>query len=322
MVDYDDIRRGRRRNWWKALKEKKAEARRPASPKEEMARLLREAKNPRQADSPSATPPLPTKPLSEAGPIPDLGLPGPPPDPMFLNTPPPEASAAGVKKKRLPAREQLLLEKRQKDRAEWERTKRQLLWFGGIVGGILMIFLGIQQAGHLLSGGQEKREMREFMQRAQKKESFYDLSTPIRSLATYRNNWLRGDMRPLWEMTVTQVQKDILAVRGAEQHIAEQRRLYLSGSFQAWIEVVRALNAPEYFQRPSMPYRDGELAVFRSQPMPPPRGQRDPIRYVIAFAYQKGKWKYVQSGPEGTWKSTWTSLYHVKPGIELERPSL
>jgi hypothetical protein len=123
-------------------------------------------------------------------------------------------------------------------------------------------------------------------------------------------------------MTVTQVQKDILAVRGAEQHIAEQRRLYLGGSFRDWMEVVQALKDPEFIQRPSLPYRDGELAVFRSQPMPPPRGQRNPIRYVFVFAYQKGKWKFVQSGPENTWKTTWTSLYQIKPGIELERPSL
>lgn len=321
MVDYEEIQRGRRRNWWKALKRKKTE-KQQLTPREEMARLLREAKNPLAVSPEPASASRPSAPASEPGLAMDLGLPGPPPDPALLAAARSETDTPPVKKKRLPAREQSLHEQHEKDRKEWQRTKRQLMWFGAIAGGALVIFLGIQQVGRLFAGGHEKREMREFMHRAEKKESFYDLSTPIRAMATYRNNWMRGDMRPLWEMTVTQVQKDILAVRGVEKHIAEQRRLYLGGAFHDWLEVLRGLDNLEYLQRPSLPYRDGELAVFRSKPMPPPRGQRDPIRYVFVFAYQKGKWKYVQSGPESTWKTTWTSLYQIKPGIELERPSL
>ena len=165
----------------------------------------------------------------------------------------------------------------------------------------------------MLFGSRERAEMREFMNRSGRGESFFDLSTPIRALGTYRSAWIRGDMLMIWEMTVQQSQKDVLAVRSLDRHIKEQNSLYKAGSLGDWVNVIRELNQPDYYKRPSFSTRDGELAVFRSPPHVP-KGQRVlPIRYIIAFAYQKGKWKFVQSCPEKAWRPQWTSLYQVKP---------
>lgn len=313
MADYDEIRSGRRRDWWK---QKEAERKRTAKklpPMEEMEHLIEEAN----------APPLPRKRPKRKSewdeePPEDFGLPGPPPDPSLLE--PERRGEEPAAKRRPPARTRFERE-REKDRAEWEKTKRQLFVLGAVAGGVLLTLFVLGIAWRAISTSREQAEMARFTKMADKGVYIDDISDPIRALATYRSAWIRGDMTLVWKITSPASKKDILAVRTEEQHIRDQIRLYNNGGDKDWIAVVKGYTEPKYLHEPSKPYSNGELAVFLTQAYRPSRGSHIEQRYAIAFVYANGKWQYLESVPESSWKNTWTSVYDAKPGASIESSS-
>ncbi len=322
MVDYDEIRAGRRRDWWKR-REAEKKAGEKLSPSEEMARILEEADQ--EEEEPDKTPSEQRRrkrrdrSTPEGTPPDDLGLPGPPPDPTLLDTEATkEEPERKPRRKRYTPHERRYAEERERGLEEWQKTKKQLILLGIIAGSVLVVVLVVSFVLQLLAGGREQVEMARYMKMAGRKEIIHDLSTPVRALATYRSAWLRGDMRQIWKMTSPAIKKDILAARSESQHILDQLHLYTSGSFASWVDVMKDMNEPEFLFKPAKPYRDGELAVFRTQPYTPPQGNRIPIRYAISFAYNDGEWQFFQSTPETSWVSSWDTIYDAKPGATLD----
>jgi len=310
MVDYDEIRSGRRRDWWKRRAEERERAKGKVPPLEEMSRLIHDAE---KEEAPRKR--FRKHPRREETPPDDVGLPGPPPDPSLLESDKPDTESAPPKKR--PSRTRFERE-RQADREEWSRTKRQLMVLGAIVAAVLLTLFIISAVWRALAGGREAVEMKDYMKRAAKGEYIDDISDPIRALATYRSAWIRGDMRLVWEITTPAVKKDILAVRSERQHILDQLHQYSSGANKEWVNLLRDLNDPKYLRRPSKPYSRGEVAVFLTQPHAPERGNRPATRYVIVFVYNHGDWEYFEGVPGDTWESDWDTIYDAKPGASLE----
>lgn len=311
MADYDEIRSGRRRDWWKRRADERDRAAKRIAPLEEMSRLIQEAKQ----DKPSRRKRKRHARSAEDAPE-DIGLAGPPADPRLLESDDRKKAADNPPPR--PTHRSRFDRERAKDREEWEKTRRHLLFLGAIAGAALVVLLLVAVIWQSAHRDREAAELVKYMKRADKMETLNDLSTPARALATYRSAWLRGDFKLVWEITVTAMKRDTLAVRSEQQHLADLRRQHAAGADREWIDVIRGLQTPEYVQKPSRPYENGDLVAFRSQPYAPPGGKRAPGRYVISFVYVHGDWKFFKGVPESAWRASWKTIYEAKPGATIE----
>jgi len=321
MVDYDDIRAGRRRDLWRRRQEKKKEAL-ARTPRERMEELVRQAD---QEDGQAAAPRASgaSRAAGDSGPPPDLGLPGPPPEPELLEEAAPQSgdSAGGAGEGAPPrrarsyfeAREMRMQRERERDLAEYRRTIR---WAGALV--------ALLAAAALFWGGSflfyrylrdraDSRELKRAMERVEAGEAVFDLSTPPLALATYRSLWIRGDMKGLLDITASRAIQPTLGGANEQEYLRDQYYLYLNGKLKRWLDAIKNIKNPEYIRRPARPWRQGDLAVFRINTFYPSPVEKEPAIQMLAFAYEDNQWKFAKALHESLWKPYWTNIEQVFP---------
>ncbi len=325
MADYEEIRAGRRRDWWRKRREaaKAAQAAKNVTPLEQMQDLIRNADDPwvvrRPAPDKSAQEEL-AEDRPESEPPPDIGLPGPPPDPSLLESPADRVRAqAAAEDKAAKAhrvsrtREEQWEAERERDRAEFRKHKLQALIVGGIFIAAILGWLGSNLLVHAMTSRADYRDLNNAMKRVDAGEYVYDLSTPGLALASYRVAWIRGDMKTLLDMSAPQARKAVLSGQKEQDYLKNQFRLYFQGRYKAWVDAMAALRNPMYVRRAGRPWHEGHLAVFRVPTRVSQEGDSESTAQYLAFTYRGGRWKYAKSVHESAWKPYWTTDEQLFP---------
>ena len=189
MVDYEELKLGRRRNWWKKPEERKQ----PQNAQEfrkRMEALFKES-SPTQAPSKSSISSL-SEPASTNEE--DFGLPDVPPDlhPVEIREAEESEEFSDARPKRRVSRRRETRERREQDLREWRQMTRRV-GLGLAIGGIALgLAFWVYSQIHHVKLERERKELNQLLARAEQKEVFFDLSTPIHTLASYKNAWVRG----------------------------------------------------------------------------------------------------------------------------------
>jgi hypothetical protein len=197
---------------------------------------------------------------------------------------------ASFQERRRKARE----EQQKKDVALFQRNKRQIMI---LAGGFVLVFLFVVGAERLLDMRQRRlwKEKIEFYNLTLREGELIDnLKDPVGALATWRSALRKGNMQKLVDLYSPMYLKKASGSGSKAELVNEHQRMYARGSMQSNVEVATFFDMPDLLHIPSKPWRDKDLALFRTQYIQligePPPG----VRYIAAFSWdaKSGEWRF------------------------------
>ncbi|MCC6547116.1 hypothetical protein IT570_08095 [Candidatus Sumerlaeota bacterium] len=173
------------------------------------------------------------------------------------------------------------------DKRRFRSTLRQSVL---MIGGIFLIagaYLGIS---HVINKQREaalRRSILDVQALVEKGTVVLDMSTPVKAFGTWRSAWKRNDMQAVVRLLSPRFLSKTSETASRSNIAMEYERLQREGRMEASRELSLHFENTYPIRIPLPPYRDEELAIFKSGEVPVV-GQRGPGRfYIVAFSYSK-----------------------------------
>lgn len=142
-----------------------------------------------------------------------------------------------------------------------------------------------------------------------------DFSDPVAAFASWRSAWLEGDADKLIE-SYSEKHRKLLEPSG---DMSALRRRYgdllRSGRLEENRIIAENFIEPELFRVPAEPWRHGQLALFRSQPLERLDRPGEEIRYFAAFAYDANtrSWRFADQREAPFFSVQWETEEDIQP---------
>ncbi|MDX2177072.1 MAG: hypothetical protein SF028_11445 [Candidatus Sumerlaeia bacterium] len=294
-MDWDEIQRGRRRNWDK-LKPPDERAR------EERERKLAEmrAEEARRREEKAAS--------AVAAPAP----------PGYGDEQVRKALEAEAPKKAMSyhkRRSLRIAEERAGDIARFVRARKQSFLLAASAAALIATVYAVQFADAAL----EKRKMMADFKRYNDlifyNERVQDFSTPLSALASWRGAWRLMNAEDVYRSLSPGRQVSFTGSRPPREYIRDLQHRMESGASVNYRAMSAMFEDPEFVRLPKRPWRDGELAIFRSPPFKSRESNAPPERLIAAVTYdrQTGEWRFSDMREAPYFSVKWTLEGMIAP---------
>lgn len=142
-----------------------------------------------------------------------------------------------------------------------------------------------------------------------------DFSDPVAAFASWRSAWLDRNADALVE-SYSPKHRKLLEPSG---NLNALRRRYAdllrSGRLEDTRIIAENFLQPELYRVPAEPWRDGQLALFRSQPLERLDRPGEDIRYIAAFSYDASSrsWRFADQREAPYFSTRWQTEADIEP---------
>lgn len=192
---------------------------------------------------------------------------------------------------------------------QYRRTMKQVYVLVGLFVLLVGIVLGVERLNSMRREAAFRQRIETYALSVNEGKHIDDLSDPIGGLATWRSAWMTGDMQKLIAVYSPSYFDQMAGNSTYDRLLAEHRRLYRSGAFESSVQMASAFDYPELVRIPRRPWRDKELAIFRS-PYILRQGDQPPgVRFIAAFSWdsRSSEWRFADAREEQYFSIRWTS---------------
>lgn len=281
-MQYDDLIKGRRRDWEKLKppEQRKAEAR------ERREAALQAAEKAAQDRANSPRMPGDT---SENEPV--------------------------VRKGYFERRRERLEKAREADLHQFGKARRMAY---GALAFLVVLFLGswtVRAIARFNAKGEYQQELEKLESLASAGHRLELFKSPTGALLSWRSAWIRKDAWAVWRTLSAKVQQDLSRAKNVNLAVGETQARMKSGALDGYIESIRLFEKPEIVRLPLPPYRNGELAIFRSPPIQRTGSKFPPQKWIIAVAYstELKEWRFAEFREAEYFSVKWTVEPMIMP---------
>ena len=184
-------------------------------------------------------------------------------------------------------RQRLKDEAAAEDRKRFRRSLRQSVV---MVGGLLLIagvYLGIT---HLIQQQREaalRRSLEEVQALVANGTIVLNTTTPVQAFGTWRSAWKRGDVPTMVKMLSPRYINKATDTKSVADLMQEYERLYREGRLEPVREITLDFETAVAVRVPLPPYRNEELALFKSGEVTKSRENGPPKQYIVALSYNR-----------------------------------
>lgn len=143
-----------------------------------------------------------------------------------------------------------------------------------------------------------------------------DLSTPAAAFATWRSAWLQEDLSKVISIYSPQHFESLTTGNKTRSDLeVEYRLMRQRGLLQHQVDMAANFEGAEIIRAPSRPWRNQELAIFRSAAFLRPGSGPDGVRYVVTFSYdsQSGEWRFADMREAHYFNVRWEMETQIQP---------
>jgi ABC-type multidrug transport system fused ATPase/permease subunit len=214
-------------------------------------------------------------------------------------------------------RDELRREEQESAVREWIRTRRQLIGLAIVLLSAVVLFAGFRA---LVWWKHESAFRSSYAELA----ALYDAgtridrsSTPLEAFMSWRSAWQAKDGLALYDMYSTEKRRTMRGRRNEAAQRLSFAHQVTSGAQDAMRSIPQRFGKPERVLHPTSGWRQGTLAVFRSEPLRREAVQEPPAQWVAIFVYEAAdkKWRFVEFRPAKTWKEKWTREAMIQPVV-------
>ncbi|MCB2155545.1 hypothetical protein KQI84_11720 [bacterium] len=219
-------------------------------------------------------------------------------------------------------RRESLLRRKERERKEknelelktWEQTKRELKIYGLIFAAVVVVYVGFKVTTATIRKAHTAARFRSVAAEVESPGRYFDLSDPIGAWGSWRNAWYRRNIRDLYMMSSIGRQNSVRGTRRDEAtYMEEEQQKMDEGRLSADLSVALQFDDPEIVRAPRHP-NEGDLAVFKSQPIIREAVIENPTQWTVAFAWSKEKnqWQLVDVRQAQYWRDKWSDVGDIK----------
>ncbi len=281
-MEYDDLVKGRRREWEKL---------KPPEQRRAEARERREAELNAAEEAAAARANSPRMPgdTSENEPV--------------------------VRKGYFERRQEKLDKAREADMAQFGRARRLAY---GVLGFLVVLFLGswsVRAIARFNAKGEYQQELDKLESLASVGHRLEIFKSPTGALLSWRSSWIRKDAWAVWRTLSSKVQQDLSRAKNVSLAVGEMQSRMKSGAYDGHIDLIRKFEKPEIVRLPLPPYRNGELAIFRSQPIAREGSKFPPQKWIVAVAWstELKEWRFSEFREAEYFSVKWTVEPMIMP---------
>lgn len=212
-------------------------------------------------------------------------------------------------------RQRLKVEAERDDRARFRIALRQSIVLGSAFIFVLLAFIGIERLIEARRRAALVQTMDKYERVVDDGKFVHDLSTPVGAFATWRSAWARGDVKELVGVFSPRFYSHMAAGRGYNDVYVEYKRLFDTGRLQPTRELAEAFAGAEMLRIPKPPWKNEEIALFRSPHLQiihePPPGKR----YIAAFSYDANSksWRFADVREDKYFSVLWDYEAKIRP---------
>lgn len=209
----------------------------------------------------------------------------------------------------LEKRERLKVEEGAADDAEWLEARRQvrkiIIIAASFVLGVIVVGMGI----NFLRDKRQATLLEEYQVQIANGMRVNDFTTPVGALSTWRSAWLAGDMETVIALNSPKLMEKSQNHRPMSEILNDYRRIYRSKGFEGNIEIASGMTNPEIVHIPGRPWRNEQVAIFRSQPLMTRGDTGSGRRFIVAFSFHEssGTWRYADAREAKYYSVKWIS---------------
>ncbi len=262
-MDYDDLVKGRRREWEKLKppEQRRAEAR---------ARREAELKAAEEAAAARAASPRMPGDTSENEPAPRKGY--------------------------FERRQERMNKAREADLHQFGKARRMAYM---ALAFLAILFLGswaVTAVARFNAKGEYEQELDRLEALASVGHRIEMFKSPTGALLSWRSAWIRKDAWAVWRTLSARVQQDLSRAKNVNLAVGETQARMKSGAMDGYIDLIRLFEKPEIVRLPLPPYRNGELAIFRSPPIAREGSKFPPQKWIVAVAWstELKEWRFAE----------------------------
>lgn len=201
------------------------------------------------------------------------------------------------------------------DRVQYEKALRQSIILVSIFVIVVVGYFGLREVAKSRFLSDLRTQMSEYEVVLDDGERVMDLSDPVGALASWRSAWMEQDLERVVELMSPQVISRMGPGTRREQVVADYKRINARGGLQGTIDLATNFAYAEMLHVPQKHWRDQQLALFRSQPMPTGPDEADDMRYILAFSYEEatGRWLYADLREDKYFSVRWKYESMIQP---------
>lgn len=210
-------------------------------------------------------------------------------------------------------RRRLREESERQDKELFERAVRQ----GGIlVGGFVLLIALFYGWGRYLTYRTEQdylRSLSKFDLALVDGRIVVDLSNPVGALATWRSAWAEGNMDRAVNIFSRSYQAKLKIPK--EDLIRDYKDRYFTNRMEDQLAIIQNFEGAEMIRVNRKPWKDGELAIFRSAFLQRVDEKPPGIRYIVAFSWDAGanEWRFADLREDYFFNVNWNRENMIKP---------
>lgn len=239
-------------------------------------------------------------------------------------------------------RDDQLEEQRERDKVEWQRAKTrvQRMLIGALV--VVAVLMISSVAWFRVSQQRMTDKIAKLEPLIQRGQTYMVYKDPVDAWASWRSALIRRDGKSLARVESTSRVDRNRGTRDASAYAAQIEDQMKRNALASDRHIAASFSGPVVATMPDIPWGDGELAVFASQPIAPlapntgrPRGgnaARSPAQptnanaskaavWVAVFSYNRraGEWRFEDLRQQRHWDPSWLYAGQIRPVIEMER---
>ncbi|MBI1291684.1 hypothetical protein GC173_10640 [bacterium] len=209
-------------------------------------------------------------------------------------------------------RARLLERAREEDQRRFQLALRQSLMMAGIfavcfVGWIAVERIVAQQARALFS-----KRANDYEAALTDKQAIFTLEDPLGAFSTWRSAWIREDYPMLVKTFSNNYLGRVQPNKDQSALVKEYRKMAENGGMESSIAVAINFGDPDPVRLPSRPWLDGDLAIFRSQPIII-YGEEKSYTAAISFDGKSGTWRFADMRESQYFSVRWKKEDQIPP---------
>ncbi|MDK2971692.1 MAG: hypothetical protein PWP23_1447 [Candidatus Sumerlaeota bacterium] len=198
---------------------------------------------------------------------------------------------------------------------EWQVARRKVMVRTSIAIGILLLILGIQWlAGFLWKKATYDRRAELESVAVSRHKPYQNFSSPLDTWASWRNAWIRLDAEDVVATYSESNIKKSVGKQDPKQYALYLQRRIREGHMNTYVDLAQRFSMPEILRLPTSNPRDGELAVFASQPVKVRGVLNGAQAWVLAVSWdeKKQKWLVEDIRSEASWDPKWSHVNMIQ----------
>jgi len=167
----------------------------------------------------------------------------------------------------------------------------------GLLAVVALLFGGSWFAEYSAKASAREREAGEMARleaQIQNGDAIELFQTATGALASWRSAWVRKQAWSLWRTFSPRLQQNLVRAKSVPIAVSEYESRMKSGALDGYIGMVRNLDGMDVVRMPLAPYSEGELAIFRSKPLQPANDPTHAEPWIVAIAYstEVNEWRF------------------------------